>query len=115
MRRTRPRPRSLRGRVTLVAVLVLMTEAPRHDSAGLLASLRATPRTIAAGTRLLRGSHALMALVALELMWGLGVGTYESLLPVRLAEITSGPETEMRPPSETTSREQVPAIRPPPP
>ena len=79
--------------VTLVAVLALMTEAPRHDSAGVMASLRATPRTIAAGARLLRSSHALMALVALELLWGLGVSTYESILPVRLAEITSGPET----------------------
>jgi hypothetical protein len=79
--------------VSLVAVLLLMTEPPRHDTAGLMASVRRTPRTIAAGARLLRGSHALMALVALELAWGLGVGTYESLLPVRLAEVTSGPET----------------------
>ena len=53
---------------------------------GLLASVRAVPRTVASGVRLLRGSHALVALVALELLWGLGVGTYESLLPVRLAD-----------------------------
>lgn len=78
--------------VSLVAVLALMTEPPRHDAAGLLASVRAVPRTVASGVRLLRGSQALMALVALELLWGLGVGTYESLLPVRLAEVTSGAE-----------------------
>lgn len=80
--------------VSLVAVLALMSEARRHpDAPGLLASARATPQTVVAGVRLLRGSRALLALVVLELLWGLGVGTYESLLPVRLAEVTSGPET----------------------
>lgn len=78
--------------VTLVAVLVLMTEPPRHDATGLLASVRAVPQTVRSGARLLRGSRALLALVALELLWGLGVGTYESLFPVRLAEVTSGTE-----------------------
>ncbi len=78
--------------LSLFGVLALMTEPPRHDAAGLLASVRETPRTIVSGARLLRGSRALLALVVLELGWGLGVGTYESLLPVRLAEVTSGPE-----------------------
>jgi MFS family permease len=78
--------------LSLVAVLVLMTEAPRHEGPGLMASVRETPRTILSGLRLLRGSHALLALVALEVLWGLGVITYETLLPVRLAEVTSGPE-----------------------
>ena len=78
--------------LSLVAVLLLMTEAPRHDGPGLVASVRDTPRTIVAGVHLLRGSQALLALVLLEVLWGLGVGTYESLLPVRLAEVTSGPE-----------------------
>ena len=78
--------------VSLVAVLVLMTEPPRHDTAGLVASVREVPGTIRSGARLLRGSHALLALVLLELGWGLGVGTYESIFPVRLAEVTSGTE-----------------------
>ena len=78
--------------VSLVAVLVLMTEPPRHDAAGLRDSVRAVPQTVRAGARLLRGSQALLALVVLELLWGLGVGTYESLFPVRLAEVTSGTE-----------------------
>ena len=78
--------------LSLVAVLVLMTEPPRHDTEGLLATVRAVPRTVVAGARLMRGSRALLALLLLELLWGLGVGTYESLLPVRLAEVTSGPE-----------------------
>ena len=78
--------------VSLVAVLALMSEPPRHDTGGLLASVREVPQTVVSGARLLRGSHALLALVVLELLWGLGVGTYESLLPVRLAEVTSGPE-----------------------
>ncbi len=78
--------------VSLVAVLLLMTEPPRHGGPGVMASVRETPRTIVAGVRLLRASQALMALVVLDVLWGLGVGTYESLLPVRLAEVTSGPE-----------------------
>jgi hypothetical protein len=78
--------------LSLVGVLALMSEPPRHDTEGLLASVRATPRTIVSGARLLRGSRALTALVALDLLWGLGVGTYESLYPVRLAELTSGTE-----------------------
>ena len=78
--------------VSLVAVLALMSEPRRHDTAGLLSSIRDTPRTVVAGARLLRASQALLALVVLELLWGLGVGTYESLTPVRLAEVTSGAE-----------------------
>ncbi|GAA1910591.1 hypothetical protein GCM10009815_02210 [Nocardioides marmoribigeumensis] len=78
--------------LSLVAVLALMSEPPRHDAEGLRASIRAVPRTVVSGARLLRGSRALVALVLLELLWGLGVGTYESLLPVRLAEVTSGPQ-----------------------
>ncbi len=78
--------------VSLVAVLVLMTEPPRHDAAGLWAGVRGVPTTVRSGARLLRGSRALLALVVLELGWGLGVGTYESIFPVRLAEVTSGTE-----------------------
>ena len=36
---------------------------------------------------LLRRSRVLLALVAVELFWGFGMVTFESLLPVRLAEV----------------------------
>ena len=41
---------------------------------------------------LLRRSRVLLALVAVELFWGFGMVTFESLLPVRLAEVVGDPE-----------------------
>ena len=41
---------------------------------------------------LLRRSRVLLALVAVELFWGFGMVTFESLLPVRLAEVIGDPE-----------------------
>ena len=40
---------------------------------------------------LLRRSRVLLALVAVELFWGFGMVTFESLLPVRLAEVSATP------------------------
>lgn len=77
----------------LVAVLLLMTEtAPSMRWRGVGGSLMATPRTIAAGLALLRNNRVLLALVAVELFWGFGMVTFESLMPVRLAEVVGGEE-----------------------
>ncbi len=54
---------------------------------------RATPHSIAMGLRLLKASPVLIALVGVEVFWGFGAATYESLFPVRLAEVTSTPES----------------------
>lgn len=79
--------------VSLLGVLVLMTEVRHGQGAG--AALRAAkeaPQAIVAGVRMVRASRVLMAIVAVELLWGFGATAYESLLPVRLAEIVPDPE-----------------------
>lgn len=75
-----------------VAILVLMVEHRPVSADSLWASVRRTPRTIAEGVALLRASHVLLALVLVELFWGFGMITFESLMPVRLAEVTGGRE-----------------------
>lgn len=79
--------------VSLVGVLVLMTEVRHgHDTGAALRAAREAPQAIVAGVRMVRTSRVLMAIVAVELLWGFGSTAYESLLPVRLAEIV--PEAE---------------------
>jgi MFS family permease len=77
--------------VSFFAIALLMKEVPRH--AGLRAIARSTletPRTVAAGIRLLRLSPVLLALVCVELFWGFGMVTFEGLFPIRLAELLGG-------------------------
>jgi MFS family permease len=78
--------------VGLLAVILLMAETPPNDSHGVRESVRATPRTITAGVGLLRSSPVLLALVAVELLWGFGTVCFEGLMPVRLAEVAGGIE-----------------------
>jgi MFS transporter, DHA1 family, tetracycline resistance protein len=77
----------------LVAIVLLVREPP-HPSGRrrLLASLRDVPRAVADGVRVVRRSRILMALVAVELCWGFGMITFETLMPVRLAEEVGGQE-----------------------
>jgi predicted MFS family arabinose efflux permease len=63
---------------------------PAGGLAALASSVREVPSVIAAGTRLLRRSRVLLALVAVELFWGFGMVTFEVLLPVRLSEVVGG-------------------------
>jgi hypothetical protein len=75
--------------VGLVATTVLMVETPRATGLrGVARSALGTPRAIADGVGLLRRSRVLLALVAVELFWGFGMVTFESLTPVRLVEVT---------------------------
>ncbi|MFF5056851.1 MFS transporter [Micromonospora sp. NPDC000663] len=79
--------------VALVALLVLLVEErPATGSAALRASVVEAPRMIRQAVGLLRRSRVLLALVAVELFWGFGMITFESLLPVRLAEVIRDPE-----------------------
>ncbi|MGH8872046.1 MAG: MFS transporter [Acidimicrobiia bacterium] len=74
--------------VGLLGIAVLMTEV--RSSKGWRAAGRAArqaPAAIAGGLRLLRDSRVLLGIVAVELFWGFGMVTFESLTPVRLAEI----------------------------
>ncbi|WP_110180659.1 MFS transporter [Nocardioides solisilvae] len=74
--------------VTLLVTAVLMVEAPRPTAgAGTWASVVATPRVVRAGFALVRADRVLLALVAVELFWGFGMVAFESLTPVRLAEV----------------------------
>jgi MFS family permease len=74
--------------VNVVSIVALMSEV-RHARgvAAVGASVRAVPSVIGDGIGLLRRSHILAALVAVELFWGFSMVTFESLFPIRLSEI----------------------------
>ena len=76
--------------VHLVATLVLLREAPRTDGrwrSRLTSSVRETPMAIRGGLGLLRHNGVLRALVLVELFWVTGMTAYETLMPLRLAEL----------------------------
>lgn len=75
--------------VQILAGLLLMREDRSTRVEGLLDSVRATPRVVAGGVRLLRRSRVLRALVAVELFWGFGMVAFESFMPIRLSELLS--------------------------
>jgi MFS family permease len=76
------------GVVNLIAISLLMTEV-RHARGvrAVAASVRAVPRVVGDGIGLLRASHVLLALVAVEAFWGFAMVTFESLFPIRLSEV----------------------------
>ncbi|MEU8183988.1 MFS transporter [Micromonospora sp. NPDC049047] len=79
--------------VALVALLVLLVEQrPATGFAAVRASVVQAPRMIGEAVGLLRRSRVLLALVAVELFWGFGMVTFESLLPIRLAEVIGNPD-----------------------
>ncbi|MET7807593.1 MFS transporter [Micromonospora chersina] len=75
----------------LVALTVLLVEhRPARGAAAVRASVAEAPRMVGQAVGLLRRNRVLLALVAVELFWGFGMITFESLLPVRLAEVVGG-------------------------
>ncbi|AYF28385.1 MFS transporter [Micromonospora tulbaghiae] len=77
--------------VSIVALLALMAERrPATGPAALRASVVDAPRMVGQAVGLLRRNRVLLALVAVELFWGFGMVTFESLLPVRLADVVGG-------------------------
>ncbi|WP_198348201.1 MFS transporter [Plantactinospora sp. KBS50] len=75
----------------LVALLALLVEVrPAGGRGALRASAREVPRAIGGAFGLLRRSRVLLALVLVEVFWGFGMVTFETLLPVRLAEVAGG-------------------------
>lgn len=75
----------------LIAILVLVHEPPHPDGRrAFLASLRGVPAVITDSVRLVRGSKVLLALLAVEVCWGFGMVTFETLMPVRLSEEVGG-------------------------
>jgi MFS family permease len=79
----------------LVLLLLLVEVRPAQGvsarsaakASALKASLAGAPRMIGQALGLLRRSRILLALVAVELLWGFGMITFEALLPVRLSEV----------------------------
>jgi MFS transporter, DHA1 family, tetracycline resistance protein len=72
----------------LVALAVLMTEdRPARGLVALVASARGVPAAIGGALKLVRRSRVLAALIAVELFWGFGMITFETLMPVRLSEV----------------------------
>lgn len=79
--------------VDLGALRLLLTEDRRRSGlAGVVASVRNVPSVITSTTSVIRGSRVLAALIAVELFWGFGMVSFETLVPVRLAEVTSDAE-----------------------
>ena len=80
--------------VDIVMIARLMTEVRPATGAGALRrSLRQVPTVVAEATRIIRASRALLALIAVEILWGFGMTTFETLLPPRLAEVVGGTES----------------------
>jgi DHA1 family tetracycline resistance protein-like MFS transporter len=78
--------------VSVAAVALLMTEQrPRRGLVALARSVRGVPAAIGGALSLLRRSRIIVALVAVELFWGFGMVAFESLMPVRLAEVVGDP------------------------
>ena len=70
------------------AILTLMREVRVARGARAVASsVAAVPGVIREGLGLLRSSRVLLALILVELFWGFAMTTFESLFPVRLAEV----------------------------
>lgn len=79
--------------VHLVASAALVREpreaggSRRERFASALSEARRTPAVIGSGIRLLRVRRVLLALVAVELFWSVGMVVFESLMPLRLEEL----------------------------
>ncbi len=74
----------------LVATLALLRESPRsegHLGTRLRSSARETPGVIRDGLGLLRTNVVLRYLVLVEVFWVVGMTAYETLMPLRLAEL----------------------------
>ncbi|BCJ41531.1 hypothetical protein GCM10010168_54700 [Actinoplanes ianthinogenes] len=77
--------------LSTVAVALLMHEdRPARGRAALIASLRGVPVAIGSALGLVRRSRVVFALIMVELLWSFGMVTFEKLMPIRLAEVTSG-------------------------
>jgi predicted MFS family arabinose efflux permease len=73
--------------VHLTAVALLMVEARPVRPVAARAALRSTPAVIGSAIGLVRGSTVLVALVAVEFLWGFGMVAFETFTPARLSEV----------------------------
>ncbi|WP_157553518.1 MFS transporter [Jiangella gansuensis] len=74
--------------VAVVATAVLMAETrTARGWRAVAGSVRRVPRVVGESIGLLRGSKVLLALICVELSWGFGMVTFESMMPIRLTEV----------------------------
>ena len=73
-----------------VGALALLP-GPHRAGGSAQAAIAAVPGVVRDGVRLVARSRALAGLAAVSLLWGVGMPAFETLLPVRLAELTGGP------------------------
>jgi hypothetical protein len=72
----------------VIAVAVLMVEErPARGLVALVSSVRGVPVAIGGAVRLVRRNRIIAALIAVELFWGFGMAAFETIMPVRLAEV----------------------------
>lgn len=78
--------------IHVVLVFVLVREPGRQstDVAAALTSIRTAPTIVVDGLRLLRRRTVLRGLVLVEVFWAVGMIGFETLTPVRLAELLGG-------------------------
>jgi Major Facilitator Superfamily len=80
--------------VHLVAIVVFVKEPRTHLDAsgfsGALRSARQAPVVVLDGLRLLGTSRVLLCVVLVEVFWAVGMIAFETLMPVRLAELAGG-------------------------
>ncbi len=73
--------------VHLTAVALLMVETRPVRPVAARRALRTTPAVIRSAIGLVRGSTVLIALVAVEFLWGFGMVAFETFTPARLSEV----------------------------
>ena len=73
--------------LAVASVVVLMKEESRVAHSSLASSLRDVPRAVLESIALLRASRALKALIAISALWGFGMVAFETIMPIRLAEL----------------------------
>lgn len=77
--------------VNALLVGLLVCEPTRSGGArAALTSAREAPQVVAAGIRLLRAGTVLRSLVLVEVFWSVAMIAFETLTPVRLAEVVGG-------------------------
>ncbi len=80
--------------VNLAALAWLLVEdRPGRGVRAVRESVRAVPGTIGSAVRLVRRSRIVLALICVEIFWGFGMVTFETLLPVRLSDVVGNPDT----------------------
>jgi predicted MFS family arabinose efflux permease len=73
--------------VNVTAIALLMKEAGPLRPVAAREALRSTPTVIRDAIKLVRSSTVIVALVAVEFLWGFGMTSFETFTPARLTEV----------------------------